>query len=80
MKKFRDYQPDQMYLFPPSPRDWLPQDHPVYFIDEVVSQLDLSAILNDYREPKGQPPYNPVLNSEGPHLRLLARHSFLKEA
>lgn len=50
-----------MYLFPPSPRDWLPQDHPVYFIDEVVSQLDLSAILNDYRELKGQPPYNPVM-------------------
>ncbi len=50
-----------MFLFPPSPRDWLPPDHPVYFIDEVVNQLDLSAILNDYKEPKGQPPYNPVM-------------------
>lgn len=27
----------------------------------MVNQLDLSAILNDYKEPKGQPPYNPVM-------------------
>lgn len=48
-------------MFPPSPRDWLPADHPVHFIDEVVEELDLSAILDDYREKRGQPPYNPVM-------------------
>jgi hypothetical protein len=44
MKIFKDYQPDQPYLFPPSLHDWLPKDHPAHFIDEVVDGLDLSAI------------------------------------
>lgn len=60
-KKFKDYNPDQLLLFPPSLRDWLPPDHPVHFINEVVEELDLSAIMNDYKDPRGHPPYNPVM-------------------
>ena len=60
-KKFKDYQPNQLLLFPPSPLDWLPADHPVHFINEVVEELDLSAIINDYQEKRGQPPYHPVM-------------------
>ena len=58
-KTFRPYQPNQQYLLPPSLRDWLPDDHPVHFINEVVDGFDLSAIYDDYRERRGQPPYDP---------------------
>jgi len=39
----------------------LPEDHVAYFIDEVVEQLDLSAIYDDYRDSRGQPPYQPKM-------------------
>lgn len=61
MKKFRDYQPNQMLLFPPSPNDWLPQNHIAHFISEVVEHLDLSGIYNDYSELRGRPPYQPTM-------------------
>jgi len=60
MKKFKEYQQNQPYLFPPSVLDWLPKDHPAHFINEVVDGLDLSAIYGDYVL-KGQPPYNPTM-------------------
>ena len=61
MKRFRDYQPHQVYLLPPAPQDWLPKGHLVYFLDEVVEQLDLSAIYADYQNSRGQPPYDPTM-------------------
>jgi transposase len=61
MKKFRDYQPNQIMLFPPCINDWLPEDHPVHFFSETVEQLDLSAIYDDYNELRGQPPYEPIM-------------------
>ena len=61
-KGYRPYLPDQDLLLPPSLRDWLPEDHLVYFVSDVVDQLDLSAIHAWYgEERRGQPPYNPVL-------------------
>lgn len=60
-RRFKDYQPNQLLLFPPNPLDWLPADHPVHFINEVVEELDLSAIINDYQGRRGQPPYHPVM-------------------
>jgi transposase len=61
-KGYRPYLPDQDLLLPPSLRDWLPEDHLVYFVSDVVDQLDLSAIHTWYeREQRGQPPYDPVL-------------------
>jgi len=61
-KGYRPYLPDQDLLLPPSLRDWLPEDHLVYFVSDVVDQLDLSAIHGYYGEEKrGQPPYDPLL-------------------
>ena len=40
---FRDYNPDQSELFPPSPKDWLPAGHLAYFISDIVERLDLRA-------------------------------------
>lgn len=59
-RKFREWSPDQSWLFPPSPQDWLPQSHLVYFLLEVSEQLDLSPIVESYESEKGgQPPFHP---------------------
>ena len=60
MKTYREYQPRQGFLLPPSPLDWLPADHLAYFILETVAQLDLSRITSYYeRERRGFPPHDP---------------------
>jgi transposase len=61
-KTYRPYLPEQDFLLPPSPRDWLPEDHLVYFVSDLVDQLDLSAITTVYEdEERGYPPYHPVM-------------------
>jgi transposase len=61
-KQFRPWNPDQSFLFPPSPRDWLPESHLVYFLLDVVPQMNLQPILQPYQaEERGQPPYHPTL-------------------
>src|SRR6266852_4072904 len=61
-KGYRAYLPDQDLLLPPSLRDWLPENHLVYFVSDVVDQLDLSKIHAHYGdEGRGQPPYDPQL-------------------
>ena len=34
-------------------KDWLPNDHLVYFVMDVVGELDLSAIYQRYDNSKG---------------------------
>lgn len=59
-RTFREWNPDQSWLFPPSPQDWLPIRHLVYFLMEVSEILDLSPIMEKYdREKGGKPPYHP---------------------
>ena len=61
-KGYRAYLPEQDLLLPPSLRQWLEEDHLVYFVSDVVDQLDLSAIHGVYQqEQRGQPPYDPRL-------------------
>lgn len=65
MKKpttFRRYEPDQLFLLPPSLSQWLPEDHLAYFIGDVVGQLDLSEIFASYDGSKGgYPAYHPEM-------------------
>jgi transposase len=59
-KTYRDWSPDQAFLFPPSPQDWLPEDDLVYFLLDTVATLDLAPISAHYeRELRGQPPFHP---------------------
>ena len=59
-KSYRPYYPDEELLLPPSLREWLPENHLVYFVSDVVDHLDLSAIDKVYgAEKRGQPPYDP---------------------
>ena len=52
MKRCKDYSPDQQLLLPPDLNDWLEEGHLVYFIREVVGELDLSGIYDDYHSPR----------------------------
>ena len=59
-KRFRDWSPNQIWLFPPSPKDWLLKGHLVYFVLDAVAELDLQPILAHYeKSPQGQPPKAP---------------------
>jgi len=59
---FRDYSPDQLLLLPPDLNEWLPEGHLVYFIRDIVGQLDLRAIYKSYDGSRGgQPPYHPEM-------------------
>ena len=61
-KQFRPWNPDQSFLFPPSPRDWLPENHLVYFLLDVLPQMNLRPILRPYQaEERGQPPFHPAM-------------------
>ena len=49
-------------LFPPAPKDLLPEDHLSHFIRDLVrDELDLSAIHAHYAELRGHPPYHPAM-------------------
>jgi len=62
MKTYRPYQPRQGFLLPPSPLDWLPEDHLARFLMDTVCELDLSAITSYYeRERRGFPPHDPLM-------------------
>jgi transposase len=59
-KTYRPWNPDQDWLLPPSPRDWLPDGDLVYFMLDVVQALDLSAITRKYeKEERGFSPFHP---------------------
>jgi len=58
-KTFREYEPDQLLLLPPSLSDWVPEGHLARFVSDVVDELDLEGIEGSYEEDRGQPPYHP---------------------
>lgn len=61
-KTYRPFEPDQMFLMPPSLTDWLPAGHMVYFVREILETIDLGPITSVYEdEERGYPPYNPTM-------------------
>src|SRR5439155_1001430 len=59
---FRDWDIEQLMMFPPSVEDFVPQGHVAHFVRSTVSEaLDLSAIVDCYNEERGYPPYHPVM-------------------
>jgi len=61
-KRFKPYHPNQLLLLPPDMKDWLPDNDLVYFIMEMLDQLDLSAIYDSYDGTKGgQPAFDPKM-------------------
>ena len=61
-KTFRAWDVDQVWLLPPSVRDFVPPGHPAHLVRGLVrEQLDLAAILGAYPEERGYPPYHPAM-------------------
>ncbi len=60
-KTFRPWYPEQTLLLPPSPVEWLPAKHLVFFLLDLAAELDLSAIYAVYeaRDPRGVKAYEP---------------------
>jgi transposase len=53
---------EQPFLMPPDIPDWLPADHLVWFVIDVVDQIDLSAFRRSYRaDAHGRAAYDPAL-------------------
>jgi len=59
---FKEWTPDQDWLFPPSVGDMLPHDHPARFVAEFVDGLDLGALgICAVAPVEGNPAYHPRL-------------------
>jgi transposase len=53
---------DQVFLMPPSVRDWVPEDHLVWTVLDTVGELDLSAFYAVFRvDGHGRPAYEPAM-------------------
>src|SRR5260370_1594496 len=62
-KRFVTCSLDQPYLLPPNLQDWLPESHLARFIADLVRELDLSAIIDDYERAdcRGKAAYHPEM-------------------
>src|ERR1700738_1719808 len=65
-KSYRPYHPERDLLLPPSLREWLPENHLIYFVNDGVDNLNLTALDAVYGdEQRGQPPYDPRMMTKG---------------
>ena len=62
-KTFRPWNPEQTLLLPPSPVDWLPENHLVFFLLDLAAELDFGEIHAYYRQkdPRGEKAYDPQM-------------------
>jgi transposase len=53
---------EQPFLLPPDVRDWLPEDHFVWFVIDAVDRIDMAAFYAAYREDgRCRPAYEPAM-------------------
>src|SRR5688572_14812436 len=53
---------EQVFLMPPSLRDWVPEGHLVWTVLDAVAELDLWTVYADYRDDgRGRPAYEPSM-------------------
>jgi transposase len=59
---FLPYEPGQDYLLPPSPGEWLPENHLAYFVSEIIDRLDLGKFYARYEgDGRRNQPFAPAL-------------------
>ena len=59
---FRPYYPDEPFLLPPDPREWLAENHLAYFVSDTVNALDLRAFYAPYEgDGRRKQPYEPTM-------------------
>jgi transposase len=60
--KFIGVDREQVFLMPPSVRDWVPEGHLVWTVLDAVGELDLSTFYGAYRaDGHGRPAYEPSM-------------------
>ena len=56
------YEPEKPLILPPDMRKWLPEEHLALFISDVVDDLDLTEIMDQYLHLEGgHPAYHPLM-------------------
>jgi hypothetical protein len=61
-KCFRPWRVNEAWLLPPAVQEFVPEGHAAHLVRDIVAEeLDLSAILSAYTEPRGYPPYHPAM-------------------
>ncbi|MEO6952597.1 MAG: IS1182 family transposase [Polyangia bacterium] len=61
-KTFRPWDVEQRWLSPPSVDELVPDGHLAHFVrDTFRDELDVSAIMSEYGEERGFPPFHPVM-------------------
>jgi transposase len=64
MSIFRPWNYDSDMLLPPSPRDWLSDDHEAFLLADIVRRLTKDdPILNRVQPEGGRPAYHPIMMS-----------------
>lgn len=59
---FRPYHPEQPFLLPPDPREWLAEGHLAFFVSDTVDSLDLKAFYAPYEgDGRRKQPYEPAM-------------------
>jgi transposase len=59
---FLPYEPNQTFLLPPSPSEWLPENHLVYFVGDLIDRLDLQKFYDHYEgDGRRNQPYDPAM-------------------
>lgn len=57
---FKPYEPDQLFLLPPSIEELIEKNHPVRVVNEVIEKIDLRPLINLYKG-GGTSSYNPKM-------------------
>ncbi|MFL9839308.1 transposase, partial [Flavobacterium sp. ST-75] len=55
---FKDYNPKQNFLLPPSLEELIEENHPVRTVSDVIDGLDLQCLIKNYK-PGGTSSYHP---------------------
>jgi len=59
---FLPYEPNETFLLPPSPSEWLPENHLVYFVGDIIDRLDLQKFYARYEgDGRRNQPYDPAM-------------------
>ena len=60
-KEYRPWTPEQGFLLPPCPMEWLPEGHLAYVVLELVRELHVSTMKDamQSRDARGVRPYSP---------------------
>ncbi|PRA91256.1 IS5/IS1182 family transposase [Chryseobacterium sp. MYb7] len=57
---FKDYNQHQLFLFPPTFEDFIPEYHPVRIVNDVIDKIKIDPLLKAYKK-EGNPSYHPKM-------------------